>query len=122
MITVITQSLSYVGFEVLTYLIEWLVQAPFINQCIQDHDTTLRTYHNMGFLISLQTFCLSPTQSITWLGMELDSWTATLHAVAGETKPDQVQTVSCLVLENFLLVDVGEPHVLYQICHRAGFS
>ncbi|XP_072319724.1 uncharacterized protein [Eucyclogobius newberryi] len=65
------------GLRILPYLDDWLICAPSHEQVLQDTETVLRHVANLGLRVNLAKSCLVPSQVATFLGMVLDSHTAT---------------------------------------------
>ena len=57
----------------LRYLDDWLILAPSEAACPQVRDQVLQLCAELGILVNLEKSSLTPTQSITYLGIDLDS-------------------------------------------------
>ena len=66
------------GVTLLMYLDDWLVYAPSRSQCEAMVKTTLEVGAQVGLAFNLTKSHLTPTQSITWLGMLWESSSSTM--------------------------------------------
>lgn len=61
------------GMKVLPYLADLLVCVPSQSQAAQDTVALLSHVARLGLKVNLKKSCLSPSQTITFLGADLDS-------------------------------------------------
>ena len=61
------------GFRLHRYLDDWLIAAPSRTEVLKAKDWILRTCQSLGLLINIEKSVLEPTQSIQYLGMQIDS-------------------------------------------------
>jgi len=61
------------GFRLHRYLDDWLIAAPSRTEVLKARDWILRTCQSLGLLINMEKSALEPTQSIQYLGMQIDS-------------------------------------------------
>ena len=66
------------GVQVLMYLDDWLVQGMSEEEARTATATTLSVCRDLGFRFNIPKSLLSPTQTITWLGMRWDAQASTL--------------------------------------------
>lgn len=57
----------------IAYLDDWLIGADSEQECRRAVDKALRLFQDLGFLINRQKSVLTPTQHLTWLGVEWDA-------------------------------------------------
>ena len=72
---------------ILMYLADWMVQATSEAAALESTAVTLRLCGDLGFVFIFPQSLLSPTRSVTWLGMAWDSRSASLAlSVANRAK------------------------------------
>ncbi|KAL1259013.1 hypothetical protein QQF64_009590, partial [Cirrhinus molitorella] len=67
------------GIRILNYLDDWLIIAHSRDQLCEHRDLVLRHLSQLGLRVNREKSKLSPVQSISFLGMELDSVNMTAH-------------------------------------------
>lgn len=85
------------GMKVLPYLDDWLVCAPSQSQVAQDTTTLLSHVARLGLTVNLKKSCLVPSQTITFLGMDLD--TVTMKACLSLRRVDDILSLLPLFRE-----------------------
>ena len=65
--------LHSLGIRMLRYLDDWLIQAASRDFCIWERDQVMQLCKKLGIVINLVKSQLIPTQTATYLGMEIDS-------------------------------------------------
>ena len=88
----IVRMMSRRGFRsVINYLDDFLIIGKTFEECQQGLITLIRLLHSLGFNISWKKV-ISPTQRVTFLGLELDSLSMSLRLPA-----DTLERLQCLV-------------------------
>ncbi|KAN0032981.1 hypothetical protein ACTA71_011188 [Dictyostelium dimigraforme] len=92
--------------SVIAYLDDLLIVAPTKEECLTNLKKTMDLLLKLGFKLNLEKSILEPTQSITFLGLEIDSLSMKL-LVPKEKKKSVIKEI-----RNFLKIDQCSPRKL----------
>ncbi|KAN0045076.1 hypothetical protein ACTA71_006604 [Dictyostelium dimigraforme] len=92
--------------SVIAYLDDLLIVAPTKEECLTNLKKTMDLLLKLGFKLNLEKSILEPTQSITFLGLEIDSLSMKL-LVPKEKKKSVIKEI-----RNFLKLDQCSPRKL----------
>ena len=73
----VSSILHSLGVRMLRYLDDWLIQASSREQCLWARDTVLSLCQELGVIVNLEKSNLSPSQTSTYLGIDINSRTLT---------------------------------------------
>ena len=96
------------GVRLLRYLDDWLIQAESKDRCIQARDETLRLCLDLGIKVNFEKSHLVPSQTATYLGMELD-------AVGLKVSPTPKRQQKLLALVQEFLSSELQPASLWRV-------
>ncbi|XP_034001039.1 uncharacterized protein LOC117494304 [Trematomus bernacchii] len=76
------------GMKILPYLDDWLICAPSRLQSTQDTALLLSHVARLGLRVNMEKICLNPSQSLTFIGVALD--TVTMRACPSAQRLDDI--------------------------------